>query len=79
MAPECFAWCQAWYDQAVDLTTRIREEYMYTLLAAAAAARKICQRFARRNNGPRNSPCAIGGSCVRGQRGSMQETEGATS
>jgi len=33
MAPEWFAWCQAWYDQAVDLTTRIREEYMYTLLA----------------------------------------------
>jgi hypothetical protein len=33
LAPEWFAWCQAWYDQAVDLTTRIREEYMYTLLA----------------------------------------------
>jgi len=33
MAPEWFAWCQTWYEQAVDLTPRIREDYMYNILA----------------------------------------------
>jgi len=32
MAPEWYAWCQAWYDRAVDLTPRIRQGYMFLLL-----------------------------------------------
>lgn len=33
MADEWYAWCQAWYEQAVDLTPHIRRDYALRLLA----------------------------------------------
>ena len=33
MAPEWYAWCMAWYERAVDLSPRVRAQYVNLILA----------------------------------------------